>query len=106
MSEEEGERKETCSPIEDDVKLRSERRKSKRKKQLMKEAEKADKRGVCYLSHIPPKMDPLKLRQLLSQYGEIQRIYLTPESNLLPLLFKILILLIHNFVSNPNFLLL
>lgn len=77
---EEEERKETSSPIEDDVKLRSESRKSKRKKKLMKEAEKADKRGVCYLSHIPPKMDPLKLRQLLSQYGEIQRIYLTPEN--------------------------
>lgn len=57
---------------------------NKKKVLLMKEAEMADKRGVCYLSHIPPKMDPLKLRQLLSQFGEIQRIYLTPESNLLP----------------------
>ncbi|KAK6155240.1 hypothetical protein DH2020_009488 [Rehmannia glutinosa] len=56
-----------------------EKRKDKRKKRLLKEAEKADKRGVCYLSRVPPHMDPLKLRQILSQYGEIQRVYLTPE---------------------------
>ncbi|KAK6144036.1 hypothetical protein DH2020_020856 [Rehmannia glutinosa] len=55
------------------------KRKDKRKKRLLKEAEKADKRGVCYLSRVPPHMDPLKLRQILSQYGEIQRVYLTPE---------------------------
>ncbi|KAL8192427.1 hypothetical protein R6Q57_027612 [Mikania cordata] len=59
-------------------KLKAER-KNKRKKRLMKEAAKADKRGVCYLSRVPPRMDPLKLRQLLSQYGEIERIWLTPE---------------------------
>ncbi|CAL5325659.1 unnamed protein product [Camellia sinensis] len=58
---------------------RTENRKKKRKRQLLKEAAMADKRGVCYLSRIPPHMDPLKLRQILSQYGEIQRIYLTPE---------------------------
>lgn len=55
-------------------------RKSKKTKRLLKEAGAADKRGVCYLSRIPPHMDPVKLRQILSQYGEIQRIYLTPES--------------------------
>ncbi|KAK9272669.1 hypothetical protein L1049_003046 [Liquidambar formosana] len=58
---------------------RAESRKSKRKKRLLEEAGKADKRGVCYLSRIPPHMDPPKLRQILSQYGEIQRIYLAPE---------------------------
>lgn len=56
-------------------------RRMKRKKRLMEEAEKADKRGICYLSRIPPRMDPLILRQILSQYGEIQRIYLTPEGD-------------------------
>ncbi|XP_039123986.1 pre-rRNA-processing protein ESF2 [Dioscorea cayenensis subsp. rotundata] len=35
--------------------------------------------GVCYLSRVPPHMDPTKLRQILSQYGDIQRIYLVPE---------------------------
>ncbi|XP_071718027.1 pre-rRNA-processing protein esf2 [Rutidosis leptorrhynchoides] len=54
-------------------------RKERRKRRLLKEAAKANKRGVCYLSRIPPRMDPLKLRQLLSQYGELERIYLTPE---------------------------
>uniref|UniRef100_A0A7C8ZIA5 RRM domain-containing protein n=1 Tax=Opuntia streptacantha TaxID=393608 RepID=A0A7C8ZIA5_OPUST len=58
---------------------RERKRREKRKKRLLKEAEKADKKGVCYLSRIPPRMDPLKLRQLLSPYGEIQRIYLAPE---------------------------
>lgn len=56
-------------------------KKSKRKKRLLKEAARAEKRGICYLSRIPPHMDPLKLRQILSQFGDIQRIYLTPESN-------------------------
>lgn len=53
----------------------------KRKKGLLKEAAKANMRGICYLSRVPPHMDPLKLRQILSQYGEIQRIYLVPEGN-------------------------
>ncbi|KAL0344057.1 UNVERIFIED_CONTAM: Pre-rRNA-processing protein ESF2 [Sesamum angustifolium] len=68
---------------EDDTSLKEavekDKRKEKRKKRLLKEAEKADRRGVCYLSRVPPHMDPLKLRQILSQYGEIQRLYLTPE---------------------------
>jgi ESF2/ABP1 family protein len=35
--------------------------------------------GVVYMSHIPPYMKPIKVRQLLSQYAEIGRIYLAPE---------------------------
>ncbi|PWA70604.1 pre-rRNA-processing protein ESF2 [Artemisia annua] len=54
-------------------------RKMKRKRRLLKEAAKADMHGVCYLSRIPPRMDPLKLRQILSQHAELERIYLTPE---------------------------
>lgn len=80
--EEERELDGRSSPDEGDPKSddgKGDKRKIKRKKRLLKEAEKADKRGVCYLSRIPPRMDPLKLRQILSQYGEIQRIYLTPE---------------------------
>ncbi|KAG9157176.1 hypothetical protein Leryth_004854 [Lithospermum erythrorhizon] len=52
---------------------------NKKLKRLFRDAKKAEKRGVCYLSRIPPHMDPLKLRQILSQFGEIQRIYLTPQ---------------------------
>lgn len=40
---------------------------------------KAEKRGVCHVSRVPPRMDHVKLRQVLSQFGEIQRIYLVPE---------------------------
>lgn len=72
-----GEAVKTSESSKDEVRER--KRREKRKKRLLKEAEKAEKKGVCYLSRIPPKMDPLKLRQLLSPYGEIQRIYLTPE---------------------------
>ncbi|KAM0072461.1 putative RNA recognition motif domain, nucleotide-binding alpha-beta plait domain superfamily [Helianthus debilis subsp. tardiflorus] len=64
-------------------KLKAER-KNRRKKRLMKEAAKADKRGVCYLSRVPPRMDPLKLRHILSQYGDIERIWLTPEDPAAP----------------------
>ncbi|KAK4746689.1 hypothetical protein SAY87_025726 [Trapa incisa] len=54
-------------------------KKKKRKERLLKEASQADKRGICYLSRIPPHMDHVKLRQILSQHGEIKRIYLAPE---------------------------
>ncbi|XP_068640282.1 pre-rRNA-processing protein ESF2 [Aristolochia californica] len=58
---------------------KSKKGKRKRKRHSDKEAGATDKRGVCYLSRVPPHMNPLKLRQILSQFGEIQRIYLTPE---------------------------
>ncbi|RKP24582.1 hypothetical protein SYNPS1DRAFT_9173, partial [Syncephalis pseudoplumigaleata] len=35
--------------------------------------------GLVYLSRIPPFMKPQKIRHLLSQYGDIGRIYLAPE---------------------------
>ena len=65
---------------ETDSKINS--RKNKMKKRLLREAEKGDKRGVCYLSRIPPHMDPLKLRRILSQFDDIQRIYLAPQGSL------------------------
>ncbi|KAK7316146.1 hypothetical protein VNO77_34919 [Canavalia gladiata] len=37
--------------------------------------------GVCYLSRIPPHMDHVKLRHILSQFGDILRIFLTPEDS-------------------------
>nr|GMD58372.1 pre-rRNA-processing protein ESF2 [Ipomoea batatas] len=79
MTEEDLEVKDSAGEdgIENDVKV--EKRKNKRKQRLMEEAAKAGKRGICYLSRVPPHMNPVKLRQLLSQYGEIQRIYLVPE---------------------------
>eukprot|EP00775_Hariotina_reticulata_P007098 gene7098-7311_t len=41
--------------------------------------ERHDRRGIVYISRLPPHMKPGKLRQLLSQYGELGRIYCTPE---------------------------
>jgi len=65
-----------------------EKDKKKKKKVVVKGMSKAelklfekenDRRGVVYLSRIPPFVKPLKLRQLLSPYGEVCRIYLTPD---------------------------
>lgn len=39
------------------------------------------KTGILYMSRVPPFMKPMKVRQLLSQYGEVGRIYLAPEGN-------------------------
>ncbi|QCD93597.1 pre-rRNA-processing protein esf2 isoform X1 [Vigna unguiculata] len=52
--------------------------KKKKKKVASKDAE---KRGVCYLSRIPPHMDHVKLRHILSQFGDIQRIFLSPQGS-------------------------
>ncbi|MED6148215.1 hypothetical protein PIB30_048136 [Stylosanthes scabra] len=59
-----------------------------KKKRLLKKAEKADKQGVCYLSRIPPHMDHVKLRHILSQFGDIQRIFLAPEDSSAPVSTK------------------
>lgn len=67
------------STYEEDEEVAKKNRRERMKKKLLQEVKKANSKGVCYLSRIPPKMDPLKLHQILSQYGEIQRIYLTPE---------------------------
>ncbi|KAF9402885.1 RNA-binding ATPase activator esf2 [Podila epigama] len=48
--------------------------------EALEEFQKArEKTGIVYLSKIPPFMKPVKLRQLLSPYGEVGKIYLAPE---------------------------
>ncbi|XP_072224093.1 activator of basal transcription 1 [Leuresthes tenuis] len=37
--------------------------------------------GIIYLGHIPPRLRPKHLRNLLSAYGEIGRIFLQPEDH-------------------------
>jgi ESF2/ABP1 family protein len=64
---------------EDEEEEKARRIKEKRRKKLQEENAKLKKRGVCYLSRVPPHLKPLKLRQILSQHGEILRIYLAPE---------------------------
>lgn len=58
---------------------KKEGKRNRKKERLMKKAAEADNRGVCYLSRIPPHMDPRTLRKILSQYGEIGRVYLLPS---------------------------
>lgn len=38
--------------------------------------------GIIYLGHIPPRLRPKHLRNLLSVYGEIGRIFLQPEDGM------------------------
>lgn len=40
---------------------------------------KEPKKGVVYISRVPPFMSVAKLRDYMSQFGEVGRIYLTPE---------------------------
>lgn len=48
--------------------------------EALKAFEDAEKRkGVVYMSRIPPFMKPIKVRHLLSQHADIGRIYLAPE---------------------------
>lgn len=42
-------------------------------------APKKDKSGVIYISRVPPFMKPTVLRSLLTPYGAVGRIFLTPE---------------------------
>ena len=49
------------------------------KKESKKYKENLEKRGVMYLSRIPPFMKPNKVRALLEVYGEITRLYLSEE---------------------------
>lgn len=37
--------------------------------------------GIIYLGHIPPRLRPNNLRNMLSVYGEIGRIFLQPEGS-------------------------
>ncbi|KAL2335246.1 hypothetical protein Fmac_016459 [Flemingia macrophylla] len=62
------------------AKLKTKKKNKNKKKKKMKMASNdAEKRGVCYLSRIPPRMDHVKLRHMLSQFGDIQRIFLAPQ---------------------------
>jgi hypothetical protein len=41
--------------------------------------EKLEKRGVVYLSRVPPFMKPAKVKHLLGMHGAISKLYLAPE---------------------------
>lgn len=42
---------------------------------------KTRKRGIIYLSTIPPYMNVTKIREIFSQFGEVGRIYLQPSGS-------------------------
>lgn len=46
--------------------------------------------GVIYISRIPPGMRPTKVRHLMSQYGEVGRVYLQQEGASIPYPFATL----------------
>ena len=50
-------------------------------KQLERSVQAAKKTGVIYLSRIPPFMKPSTLKTLLSPFGSIGRLFLTPEDS-------------------------
>jgi ESF2/ABP1 family protein len=41
-----------------------------------------EKAGMIYISRIPPGMQPAKVRHLMSQYGEVGRVYLQKEGTM------------------------
>ena len=58
---------------------KKERKKVVSKEEIEQSHKQLKKRGVVYLGSIPPFMKPLKLRQLLEKFGELERMYLAPE---------------------------
>jgi ESF2/ABP1 family protein len=71
---------ETISVAADDAAAaHAKRRKAKREVLAERAKRKQAKRGVVYLGAIPPRMKPTKLRQLLTPFGALDRVYLTPE---------------------------
>ena len=48
-----------------------------------------DRAGVIYISRIPPGMRPTKVRHLMSQYGEVGRVYLQQEGARTILFFSV-----------------
>eukprot|EP00736_Rhodelphis_marinus_P006976 Rmarinus@m.17895 len=51
------------------------------KKRIEKFNEAQAKKGIVYLSRIPPFMKPAKIRHLLGDFGDVQRIYLQEEDS-------------------------
>ncbi len=63
----------------DDKKLKKKKKKSSLQKEALEYTEKLSKRGVIYISRVPPFMKPNKARILFEEYGEVTRLYLAEE---------------------------
>lgn len=70
---------------EEDVQQASKKKKRKvvSAGEAMRVKEASERRGVLYISRIPPHMKPAKIRQLLQAHGEIGRLYCAPEDKAL-----------------------
>ena len=69
----------TCESI---AKVRHRKRKGATEldPEKLKAFEETDRRrGVVYVSRIPPFLKPIKLRHMLEQFAKIGRVYLAPE---------------------------
>lgn len=68
-------------------------RPSKKRKQehLATDDEELRRRGIVYISRMPPNMKPRHLQELLGQWGVITRTYCAPESVQPPFLLSLLI---------------
>lgn len=78
---------------EDDLGSEGEEDAEVARERALKRLDGLSKRGVCYLSRVPPNMNPSHVRQMLSKYGEVQRIYLVPEGDSHPVLCRFPILI-------------
>lgn len=56
-----------------------EKEKQRRLKKLKSDKKTKHKTGVVYLSRVPPYMKPAKLRQILTRFGEVDRLFLKRE---------------------------
>lgn len=66
--------------VYDDEKTNKKQKKmDKLKKEALQYRENLEKRGVIYMSRVPPFMKPNKVRSLLEGYGEITRLFLAEE---------------------------
>ncbi|XP_047235804.1 activator of basal transcription 1 isoform X1 [Girardinichthys multiradiatus] len=85
-TEEEDEQRKTSvqSPVEEEEETTDQRRAAAADGDQLKEEKKKEENrkcvpGIVYLGHIPPRLRPKHLRNLLSAYGEVGRIFLQPE---------------------------
>ena len=61
--------------------LSSSKKTGKLKREAQKYKDKLAKRGVIYMSRVPPFMKPNKARTLFEKYGEVTRLYLAEEGS-------------------------
>ena len=88
MTENEKEEKEMSSSEkeeeeEEETKLEEEKVEKKEAKEGQNESgEKEKKPGVVYMSRIPTKMNVKLIREYMSRFGKIGRVYLEPKGNI------------------------